>query len=250
MPGSTGTPLPMLLPSLVSLPRLRLPKSSRIVDSVAGLHEIHRHDVNLVVWHRAPERDLERFVTQHLSAPRLREEREVAAKTLEGPEWARGLLPASARRADPEGAAALLSDVRFLAGVMVDLFGASLLGLRLRHLEEAMCPRFHTDYVGVRLLVTYCGPGTEWLADEHTDRRHLGHRADGVPDERSGVLLPGATIRSVPQFAVALLKGEAWPGNEEGGVVHRSPDASRSPRLLLSLDVLAQTLDEAPEGSR
>ena len=238
------------MPSLTALPHLRLPKSSRTVDRVAGLAAILDPAVNLVVWPRSPDPVLAQFVTEHLAAVRLQDERELPAPAFAGPDWSRGMLPAVARRADPAGAAALLADVRFLAGVMVDLFGASQLGLRLRHLDEAMCPRFHTDYVGVRLLVTYAGPGTEWLADAHVDRRHLGHRADGVPDERSGVLRPGAVVQAVPQFAVALLKGEAWPGNDDGGVVHRSPAASRSPRLLLSLDVLAQDLAGTAEGER
>ena len=124
--------------------------------------------------------------------------------------------------------------------MFADLTGATRLGVRLVRLQQPMCPRFHTDFVGVRLLTTYCGAGTEWLADEDVDRRWLGHRSGGVADANSGLLRPGAVVQRVPEFAVALCKGEAWPGNAGRGAVHRSPAVGGSPRILLSIDVLAQ----------
>jgi len=44
-------------------------------------------------------------------------------------------------------------------------------------------------------------------------------------------------ICTVSSGDIALLKGEAWVGNEGGGLVHRSPDLSGGERrLLLTLD--------------
>jgi len=37
-------------------------------------------------------------------------------------------------------------------------------GTRITTLDRAMCPRFHVDRVPVRLIVTWGGPGTQWLA--------------------------------------------------------------------------------------
>ncbi len=52
--------------------------------------------------------------------------------------------------------------------------GARRVGLRLRVLDKAMCPRFHVDHVPVRLITTYAGVGSEWLAEGAMDRRQLG----------------------------------------------------------------------------
>ena len=44
-------------------------------------------------------------------------------------------------------------------------------------------------------------------------------------------------IQQLEKGDVALLKGESWIGNEEAGLVHRSPELERgTSRLLLTLD--------------
>lgn len=44
----------------------------------------------------------------------------------------------------------------------------------------------------------------------------------------------------MPAYAVGLMKGENWEGNEGYGLVHRSPipTAVQPHRLLLTLDML------------
>ncbi|AKT38986.1 DUF1826 domain-containing protein [Chondromyces crocatus] len=111
--------------------------------------------------------------------------------------------------------------------------------MRLDRVTTAMCPRLHVDRVTARIVVTYVGAGTEYVPSEHVDRRWLGHAACGAPDAESGLLLPGASVRCCAAGDVILLKGEAWPGHEGRGAVHRSPDCSaRSPRLVMTLDPL------------
>ena len=45
-------------------------------------------------------------------------------------------------------------------------------------------------------------------------------------------------IKYLNQGDVALLKGEAWEGNEGSGLIHRSPTLdSNSRRLLLTIDL-------------
>jgi hypothetical protein len=134
---------------------------------------------------------------------------------------------------------ALVDDVMFWAGVIADLTGAVMIGIRLARHDAAMCPRFHVDRVLVRLCTTYCGSGTEYLADADADRGRLGFAAGGQPDETSGLLREGATIRRASTGAVVVLKGEAWSGNEGRGAIHRSPaTSSDAPRLILTLDAL------------
>ncbi len=78
----------------------------------------------------------------------------------------------------------------------------SRIGVRLRLLDKAMCPRFHVDHVPVRLITTYAGIGSQWLREGVMDRRQLG-QADAEPSER---------IEQIHCGEVALLKGHevAW----------------------------------------
>ena len=109
--------------------------------------------------------------------------------------------------------------------------------------------RFHVDRVGVRMLVTYTGPGTQWLPHEHVDRRWLGSAGQDRPDEENGLMKSGAEVQQVNPFDVVLLKGEAWPGAERFGAVHRSPDPLGEPRVLLRVDMLSQAPGASEEVS-
>jgi hypothetical protein len=207
----------------------------RIGDDVSAFANLFAPDVDLVIWRRPIEPVLHRFARDVLAKDELECLRELTLAEL--PRLSP--LPRAAKHADPAAAAAFDADLRFLVRAFAELTSAVRIGLRLVRLSGPMCPRFHTDFVGVRLLTTYCGAGTEWLPAAQVDRRFLGHRSNGQPDDTSGLLRPGAAVQQVPEFAVALLKGDAWPGHGERGVVHRSPSSQR-PRVLLSLDVLAQ----------
>jgi len=138
----------------------------------------------------------------------------------------------------PLGPAALRADIAELAAMYACLFAVDELGIRLKTLDRAMCPRFHVDRVVCRLLTTYDGPGTEYLADDDVDRAQLGRP---VADPRQ---LPAydaaAPVHRLPAGAVVLCKGESWPGNEGRGFVHRSPQpAGVRPRLMLCIDGLS-----------
>ena len=63
--------------------------------------------------------------------------------------------------------------------MFADLTAAERLGVRLARLDEPMCPRFHVDHVGVRLLTTYCGVGAEWLPPDQVDRCFPGWKGGG-----------------------------------------------------------------------
>jgi hypothetical protein len=131
---------------------------------------------------------------------------------------------------------ALRADIAELAAMFACLFDIAYLGLRLKTLDKPMCPRFHVDRVSCRLLTTYAGAGTEYLANEDVDRSQLGRPV--ADRHRLPLLRDDAVIHRMPAGAVALCKGEAWPGNEGAGFVHRSPDPAGSPRLVLSIDGL------------
>jgi hypothetical protein len=144
------------------------------------------------------------------------------------------------RLPDLPGRQALVNDIAFLVALYGDLLGCQRVALRLEVVDRAMCPRFHVDRTGIRLLCTWRGPGTEWLEDAWADRWKLGHGAHGLTDEHSGLILSTEGIGQVPPHAIALLKGELWQGNAGRGVIHRSPAVppAMAPRVLLALDAV------------
>lgn len=144
-----------------------------------------------------------------------------------------GVLPAA------PGQEALRADIAWLSELLADLLGSPGIGVRLEVLRKPMCPRFHVDRVGIRMLCTYRGSGTEYLHGACADRNRLGLAA-GVDDAASGLILDAAGIHAMPLHAVTLIKGSAWPGNEKHGAIHRSPavPAEHMPRIVLALDAI------------
>ncbi len=194
------------------------------------LSEIYKPYMNLVVWSRNLDKLVQQYVDvlQNLSSP-LVIESEVTIKQL---------IPLLEKRlpvARPR--TAFIDDVSSLALLYADLFEAKKIGVRLNRLDHAMCPRFHVDRVTCRLVTTYAGIGTQWLANSNVDRTKLDKGNKGLPDELSGIYQSEQDIQVLETGSIALLKGEKWPRNEGNGVVHRSPSVSANePRLLLSLD--------------
>ena len=63
------------------------------------------------------------------------------------------------------------------------------------------------------------------------------HVSRGLADNQSGLYNSDKDIRTLKAGDVALLKSEQWEGNENRGLVHRSPTiAASQKRLLLSVD--------------
>ncbi len=131
----------------------------------------------------------------------------------------------------PEGSgrAALIDDLSLLHEIVFDLLGDCEVGLHLARLGKAMCPAWHVDRVGIRLVCTYQGPGTQWLGRQDVDRRDL----------RSDQMLKDDFIEAV-SGEIVLLKGSQWPGNELYGAVHRCPgvESITTLRTFVSLDPL------------
>ncbi|MBE7220146.1 MAG: DUF1826 domain-containing protein, partial [Caulobacteraceae bacterium] len=89
---------------------------------------------------------------------------------------------------------------------------------------DDMCRAFHVDNVTFRLVTTYRGPGTQWLAP-----RHLHEARDGEP------LGPDA-VREMPRGTVAILRGGRGATPERPGLLHRSPPIAGTTRLFLAVD--------------
>ena len=208
----------------------RQPPAQVLGEQLEVLTEVLRDDVNLAVWQRRLPAQVEDFATQLLAQGQaLAQTLILELASAESPPDLTGLL---AEYSDLPGQAACLADIGWLVDAFACLFGARRIGLRLRVLDRAMCPRFHVDHVPVRLITSYAGPGSQWLAEGAMARQRLGD--PGAEPQEPGL------INSSLAGHVLLAKGEKWSGNEGCGLIHRSPQPqSGERRLLLTLDWLA-----------
>ncbi|EAU66470.1 conserved hypothetical protein [Stigmatella aurantiaca DW4/3-1] len=194
-----------------------------LVWQPSELTDIYREGVNCCVWRRGVSTSLSQWLGRVCAQHALQVVERVDARRVD-------LRPALRELPETAEREAWLEDLHLLLNLYADLFGVRGLGVRLTTLDREMCPRFHVDRVGVRLLCTYAGLGTEWLDNADVMRGGLGPQGQ--------VLRPGGSVRRMERFDVALLKGEAWPGNAGNGVVHRSPvmGSQAHRRLLLCVD--------------
>lgn len=134
---------------------------------------------------------------------------------------ARGTIPIISAALRPTFAAAtlpLLADILNLAEVYASISGQTSLRIRLERITGDSCRKFHVDYVTLRLLRTYQGPGVQWKS---TGSEQVHNAAPGD---------------------IVFLKGRKFPNwCENLGILHRSPPLSSLPaaqrvRLLLTID--------------
>jgi hypothetical protein len=215
----------MLVPSLKLRPVIRQVQG----DTPKALTGILDDGVNLALWQRqlpAYIADFGRLLLS-LNEPLA----ESLSLEMPGDDAEPNLHGLASGFSDLEGYEGFIADVSWLVSAFACLLGAQRIGLRLRVLDTAMCPRFHVDHVPVRLITTYAGIGSQWLKEGAMDRRQLG-KPDAEPQDES-------LIQQITCGAVALLKGEKWHGNEGFGLIHRSPQpAPGERRLILTLDWL------------
>lgn len=208
-------------------PKNRLPSYG---NDPKVLADIYQEDVNIAIWRRTISARLDDAVEVFLAAsPRFE-----TAITV-SPDSAHARLSEATGGTAP---AKLVDNVAELVGMFCYLFGLRRAGLRLATLNRAMCPRFHVDRVLCRLISTYSGVATEWLPHGAVDRSKLGLGSNGRSDRDSGLFAKESDIQRLACGDVALLKGELWTGNDDAGLVHRSPAVPAGEnRLLLTLDV-------------
>jgi len=215
----------MLAPSL---------KRRSVVHPVQGetlqtLTRILDDDVNLAIWQRQLPVQIVDFgqLLLSLNTP-LAESLVLELPSDDAEPRLQGLASGFS---DLQGYEGFIADVSWLVSAFACLLGAKRIGLRLRALDKAMCPRFHVDHVPVRLITTYSGIGSQWLREGVLDRRQLGKpEAEPVQD---------SMIEQIVSGGVALFKGEKWHGNEGFGLIHRSPQPPPGERrLILTLDWL------------
>lgn len=194
-------------------------------DDPQVLAEVLRADVNLAVWQRTLFPEISTFANWlAIQGLDLTQSLEVVDERVELGDLLR-------HYAMLDGCTLFRSDLQWLAEAFACLTGARRVGLRLRSLDKAMCPRFHVDHLPLRLVTTYAGPASQWLEEGAMARARLG--------EAAAEPVSGGEIRAMSAGDVGLFKGEKWTGNLGAGIVHRSPlPATGERRLLLTLDWL------------
>lgn len=208
-----------------------IPSSSvRHVEHESELSVVFEPDVNIVVLKRPLPVEIATGTEALLAEPSLRCRVVVEANAP---------LLETFQREFPQ-APALAADIATWCELLMDATGAPRAGVRLERVEAAMCPRFHTDQVTLRLVTTYVGQGTEYVDSHAADRRFLARHDLTLDEAHAGLLRSSDAVQACQVGDVVLLKGDAWPGNEGQGAVHRSPHACASePRIVMTIDALA-----------
>lgn len=214
-----------------SHPAATITASAHLQSHQSGiLHRILDPGVNLCLWQRPSQT----AITQELAAlqgSKLVDKRlDTSRETFDTDTFAWLQLHGF----DPADFPNFQADLRQLADIFFQVSKDFAVKFRLLTTDEDDCRRFHVDYRHLRLLCTYQGPGTEWLADSQVDRAAL---ESGQPNES---ILRFGKPRLIEPFWVAILKDDAYPGNTGQGLVHRSPpiEDTGQTRVLFCMDAV------------
>jgi len=183
-----------------------LPEWCRVTQ-LADLVRIFEPDIQVCAW----QREIDPAIAAYLSHVEPAGEQQLLETMTPGSKPALDRLP------EAPGREALMDDLVLLRDIICELLACEAVGLRLARIDHAMCPGWHIDRTGIRLVCTYQGPGTEWLDDQDVDRSYLQS-----PDHANKAFNQAAAGELV------LLKGSLWQGNDDFGAVHRSPELSQS----------------------
>lgn len=130
-----------------------------------------------------------------------------------------------------DGKIKLRDDIINLSQHFFRVTNATNLRLILKVVANDGCAKFHTDAYALRLLCTYSGRATEWIADEFVNRKKL------ITGTNEDIIKDLSKVQTMQPFEVAILKGETQQTGTKG-IVHRSPSLIQGieKRLLLRLD--------------
>lgn len=199
-------------------------------DDVTILTDIYKDDTNIAIWRRDLSSSLKESINAFLASNN-------SFKTAMTVNPDNVIASLEEVLGNAECKTELSQNIYELVDMFCLLFELNQVGLRLTTLDRAMCPKFHYDRVPCRLVTTYHGVATEWLPHANVNRTKLGLGSNGLADSKSGLYKNEYDIQKLTSGDVALLKGELWEGNEDAGLVHRSPTvAAGENRLVLTLD--------------
>lgn len=212
--------------------------SFSVVSRAEDLSRIEDHHLNLCIWRR---------VVPSLLAPALVRAAVEQPFSLIREDWLSRIrlvdLMQQVKGLTPEQVSEWTTDIERLLQLFCEIVGCQRILLKLATTARTDCPVFHTDFVPMRMLCTYAGPGTEFIENQDVLRGSLGNNAGcSAQNANHRILRPNAQTLSVQPFDVALCKGEMWPGNRGRGLVHRSPSLQPGsmPRIKLTVDSIIE----------
>ncbi|MDF7799511.1 DUF1826 domain-containing protein [Pontiellaceae bacterium B1224] len=204
----------------------------------ASLFDISERNVPLMMW----ERDIPEGVTTQIQSWLETEdccmEEEIHVDQVD----VRGLIAARLAEngwiGNSENSNWLIDDLTDLVYRFSEVTDTSSVQLHLESLRDSGCCKFHADYLALRMLCTYFGPGTEWAPEEAVCREEIGCTADSIEAANRRIIPDAKAVQQAPTGAVLLLKGNRYPGEEGYGLVHRSAPVSgpEHTRLRLRID--------------
>lgn len=190
------------------------------------LSDIYKEEINIAIWQRQKQFSVKEFLALN---PTFKKEMILT------PQDTFSRVSESFNNNMSE----VSEDIALLVDMFCYLFELKQVGMRLKVLDKAMCPKFHVDKVPCRLVTTYQGTATEWLPHELVDQTKLGWSCNGLADCESGLYKSESDIQQLNCGDVALIKDTLWEGNENAGLVHRSPELiANEKRLILTLDFM------------
>ena len=127
----------------------------------------------------------------------------------------------------------MFNDIKQLLRGFETVSKALFFRFNLSIIRTDMCRKFHTDMNDLRMLCTYAGPGTIWLADDAVNRKELLNIYADHPKTVHPDLEQHANVGDV-----LLLKGAVYPADGTKALIHRSPsiETAGEQRLLLRID--------------
>lgn len=111
--------------------------------------------------------------------------------------------------------------------------------------ETSRCSVWHQDHYVARAIVSYCGPGTEYVEDSNFNflvKDELRNAGGLVEEDNERLIRDPDGIKSVGCGDMLLIKGNRYPCGS-GGLLHKSPAAEYDSlgramyRLCLKVDV-------------
>ncbi len=158
--------------------------------------------INLAIWQRRLAPTLQIEVNRLLASPSGDVRLTVAVAGI-----AKALALAMHNAGWPTSPA-LVADVADLAALAAPLMSSPVLDLRLDVITGDACRKFHADYVPLRLITSYAGPGSQFLSN------------DDAAALAGGVAVEQLDVRQLLAGEVALFKGRLLTDTP---IIHRSP---------------------------
>ena len=204
------------------------PPSFRVGVDAGVLAAVHEPEVNVAIWERSVPDGVVASLREWAKTSKTEFDEQLDTKGI-------ALGRATAGLTDEPTRSWLMTDIAETLGAFAAVAGTTCMRVSFGAVNTDKCRKFHVDFVGLRLVLTYVGPGTEWLPNSAVDREALAHPLDCPCDANKKIVRSEGEIRRAKAGDVVILKGGKFHGDPARAAVHRSPpiEASGETRVVL-----------------